>query len=60
MTEQTYSAAGVNLDAAQDIKERIGAIVKPTHGPQVLGGVGGFGAIFSGALSLPMIATSSS
>ena len=46
MTEQTYSAAGVNLDAAQDIKERIGAIVKPTHGPQVLGGVGGFGAMY--------------
>ncbi|MDA0768609.1 MAG: phosphoribosylformylglycinamidine cyclo-ligase [SAR202 cluster bacterium Casp-Chloro-G4] len=46
MTEQTYRAAGVNLDAAQDVKERIGAIVKPTHGPQVLGGVGGFGAMY--------------
>ena len=46
MTEQTYRAAGVDLDAAQAVKERIGAIVRPTHGPQVLGGVGGFGAMY--------------
>ena len=42
----TYKQAGVNLDAAQDIKERIKSIVAPTHGPQVLGGVGGFGALY--------------
>jgi len=42
----TYKQAGVNLDAAQDIKERIKAIVAPTHGAQVLGGVGGFGALY--------------
>ena len=46
MTEQTYSSAGVNLDAAQDVKRIIGALVSPTHGPQVLGGVGGFGAMY--------------
>ena len=46
MTEHTYKAAGVNLDAAQDIKQRIGAIVTPTHGPEVLGGVGAFGAMY--------------
>jgi phosphoribosylformylglycinamidine cyclo-ligase len=46
MTEHTYKAAGVNLDAAQDIKQRIGAIVTPTHGPEVLGGIGAFGAMY--------------
>lgn len=46
MTEQTYKEAGVNLDAAQDVKERIKSIVTPTHGPQVLSGVGGFGALY--------------
>ena len=46
MTKQTYTAAGVDLDAAQDVKRRIGSIVAPTHGPEVLGGVGGFGAMY--------------
>ncbi len=46
MEQLTYRDAGVNLDAAQDIKERIKSIVAPTHGPQVLGGVGGFGALY--------------
>ena len=46
MEKLTYRDAGVNLDAAQDIKERIKTIVAPTHGPQVLGGVGGFGALY--------------
>ena len=34
------------MDAAQDIKERIKSIVAPTHGANVLGGVGGFGALY--------------
>jgi phosphoribosylformylglycinamidine cyclo-ligase len=42
----TYKQAGVNLEAAQDIKERIKSIVTRTHGEQVLGGVGGFGALY--------------
>lgn len=46
MERVTYRDAGVNLDAAQDIKERIKSIVAPTHGAQVLGGVGGFGALY--------------
>ena len=46
MERLTYRDAGVNLDAAQDIKERIKSIVTPTHGAQVLGGVGGFGALY--------------
>ena len=46
MTDHTYSAAGVSLDAAQEIKARIKDIAAPTHGPQVLGGLGGFGALY--------------
>lgn len=46
MTEMTYRAAGVNLDAAQAVKRRIKDIVAPTYTPDVLGGVGGFGALF--------------
>ena len=46
MDQLTYKDAGVNLDAALDIKERIKSIVSPTHGAQVLGGVGGFGALY--------------
>ena len=42
----SYADAGVDLDAARHIKERIKAIVSPTHGPEVLAGVGGFGAMF--------------
>ncbi len=44
--EQTYASAGVDLDAAQSIKERIKRIAAPTYGPQVLSGVGGFGALY--------------
>ncbi len=43
---QTYKDAGVDIDAAARIKQRIAAAASTTHGPQVLGGVGGFGAMF--------------
>ncbi len=46
MHAKTYTAAGVDLDAAQDVKSRIASIVARTHGPQVLGGIGGFGALY--------------
>ena len=46
MHEHTYENAGVNLDAAQDVKQRIKSIVTPTHGPEVLDGVGAFGALY--------------
>ena len=45
-TRASYTNAGVDLDAAQQFKERIRTIVSPTHGPEVLAGVGGFGAMF--------------
>ncbi|MAF51600.1 MAG: phosphoribosylformylglycinamidine cyclo-ligase [Chloroflexi bacterium] len=47
MTDRTYKEAGVDLEASQDIKRRIRDIVTPTHGPEVLAGVGAFGAMYS-------------
>lgn len=42
----TYTEAGVDLRAAAHIKTRIKAIAAPTLGANVLGGVGGFGALY--------------
>ncbi len=47
MTARTYKQAGVNLESSQDVKRRIGDIVARTHGPEVLAGVGAFGALYS-------------
>ena len=41
----TYRDAGVDIDAGDALVDDIGAIVKPTLRPEVLGGVGGFGAL---------------
>lgn len=46
MAEHTYKSAGVDLDAARDVKRRIRSAVLGTQGPQVLGGAGGFGAMY--------------
>ena len=43
---QTYKDAGVDFDAADAAKRRIKALAAATHGPEVLGGVGGFGGMF--------------
>ena len=43
---QTYRDAGVDFDAADAAKQRIKALAATTHGPEVLGGVGGFGGLF--------------
>ena len=59
MERITYRDAGVNLDAAQDIKERIKSIVAPTHGANVIGGVGGFGALYRlGGYTDPVLVSS--
>ena len=47
MKETRYSDAGVDISAANEAKKRITAAVKATHGSQVLGGIGGFGGLFS-------------
>ncbi len=42
-----YRDSGVDVDAAANVKNRIADLVARTHGRQVLGGVGGFGALYS-------------
>ena len=43
----SYKAAGVDLDASRRVKQRIGSIAAQTYGPEVLSGVGGFGAMYA-------------
>lgn len=48
-----YTSAGVNLDASDRAKVRMRDAIRATHGPQVLGGMGGFGGLFAiGALGM--------
>jgi len=42
----TYESAGVDLLASEKIKERIKDLADKTYTPNVLGGVGGFGAMY--------------
>ncbi len=41
----TYRAAGVDIDAGEELVERIKPGVRRTLRPEVLGGIGGFGAL---------------
>jgi phosphoribosylformylglycinamidine cyclo-ligase len=41
----SYKDAGVDIDAGNALVERIKGITKRTHRPEVLGGLGGFGAL---------------
>lgn len=41
----TYKDAGVDIDAGEELVERIKAPVKRTNRPEVIGGLGGFGAL---------------
>jgi len=48
-----YTQAGVDLDAADAAKRGMRELVRATHGPRVLGGLGGFGGLFAlGGLGL--------
>ncbi|QOW20777.1 phosphoribosylformylglycinamidine cyclo-ligase [Lysobacter ciconiae] len=42
----TYREAGVDIDAGNELVERIKPLVKRTFRPEVMGGLGGFGALF--------------
>ena len=42
----TYRSAGVDMDAGDELVERIKPAAKRTLRPEVLGGIGGFGALF--------------
>ncbi|MDJ0928924.1 MAG: phosphoribosylformylglycinamidine cyclo-ligase [Gammaproteobacteria bacterium] len=46
----TYKAAGVDIDAGNELVERIKPLVRATHRDGVLGGIGGFGGLFRPAL----------
>jgi phosphoribosylformylglycinamidine cyclo-ligase len=43
---QTYAAAGVDIDLANQAKKLIGKLAKTTYRPEVLSGVGFFGGLF--------------
>jgi phosphoribosylformylglycinamidine cyclo-ligase len=61
-TPVSYGDAGVDLDAAERSVGLIGARVKASHGPEVLGGIGGFGGLFrfdAAAFRDPVLVSSS-
>ncbi len=45
-TPLSYRDAGVDIDAGNTVVERIKPLVKRTFRPEVMGGLGGFGALF--------------
>src|SRR5690606_1397319 len=45
-TGLTYRDAGVDIDAGNEVVERIKPLVKRSFRPEVMGGLGGFGALF--------------
>ena len=45
-TPLTYRDAGVDIDAGNQLVERIKPLVKRSFRPEVMGGLGGFGALF--------------
>jgi phosphoribosylformylglycinamidine cyclo-ligase len=44
--KKAYASAGVDVDLGNRLKRRIHSLVRQTHGPQVLGKIGGFGGLF--------------
>jgi phosphoribosylformylglycinamidine cyclo-ligase len=44
--QKAYARAGVDVDLSNRLKLEIQSVVKRTHGPQVLGKIGGFGGLF--------------
>src|SRR6202790_4688331 len=53
MTERapvTYREAGVDIDAGEELVERIKPLVRRSMRREVLGGIGGFGALGGGAV----------
>ena len=56
-TPLTYRDAGVDIDAGNELVERIKPLVKRSFRPEVMGGLGGFGAMFdlSGKYAEPVL-----
>lgn len=46
MKKKAYAAAGVDVDLGNEVKRGIHDLVRGTHGPEVLGKIGGFGGLF--------------
>ena len=58
---KAYARAGVDVDLGNAVKRGIQSIVRPTHGPQVLGKIGGFGGLFRadfGTMKEPVLVAS--
>jgi phosphoribosylformylglycinamidine cyclo-ligase len=51
----TYAGAGVSLDAADAVVDRIRAAVISTHGREVVGGHGGFAGLFAPSVGDPLL-----
>jgi phosphoribosylformylglycinamidine cyclo-ligase len=47
MRKKAYALAGVDVELGNFVKRRIQSRVKSTHGPEVLGKIGGFGGLFA-------------
>ncbi|MGZ5504546.1 MAG: phosphoribosylformylglycinamidine cyclo-ligase [Chthoniobacterales bacterium] len=45
--QKAYARAGVDVDLGNFVKRKIQARVQSTHGPEVLGKIGGFGGLFA-------------
>lgn len=45
--KKAYARAGVDVDLGNRLKRRIQGLVRQTHGPEVLGKIGGFGGLFA-------------
>jgi phosphoribosylformylglycinamidine cyclo-ligase len=44
--QKAYAGAGVDVDLGNRLKRDLQSLVKQTHGPRVLGRIGGFGGLF--------------
>jgi phosphoribosylformylglycinamidine cyclo-ligase len=58
---KAYARAGVDVDLGNKLKRRIQSLVRQTHGPRVLGKIGGFGGLFRadfGAMRDPVLVAS--
>jgi phosphoribosylformylglycinamidine cyclo-ligase len=61
MRKKAYALAGVDVELGNFVKRRIQSRVKSTHGPEVLGKIGGFGGLFApdfSALREPVLVAS--
>ena len=47
MAKKAYARAGVDVDLGNKVKRGIQQLVRQTHGPEVLGKIGGFGGLFA-------------